>query len=180
MFYTLFELSIISLIDVYRDTAIRGKLIFPSAIMRILHHFSVSYPKSSHFSVMGAIDVATVRRSAAQLRQRQPQTKMATPPASTTPSTSTSSSSTVGVILEAIMAQIVRMDACLDTLSDELCQVNTRVSHIAQRQAIMGGFIVASFTSPLASEDENDDGNGSEDTDDDDGASLPSDDEMST
>ena len=44
----------------------------------------------------------------------------------------------------------------------------------------MGGFIVASFPSPLASEDENDDGNSSEDTDDDDGASLPSDDEMST
>ena len=29
------------------------------------------------------------------------------------------------------MAQLVRMDACLDTLSDELCQVNTRVGRIA-------------------------------------------------
>ena len=32
------------------------------------------------------------------------------------------------------------MDACLDTLSDELCQVNTHVGHIARRQAVMGGF----------------------------------------
>ena len=32
------------------------------------------------------------------------------------------------------------MDARLDTLNDELCQVNTCVSRIAQRQAVMGGF----------------------------------------
>ena len=49
-----------------------------------------------------------------------------TPPASSAPSTSTPSS-TGGVTLEAIMAKLVRMDARLDTLSDELCQVNTRV-----------------------------------------------------
>ena len=148
--------------------------------MRILHNFSLSYPKSSHFSVMGAIDVATVRRNAAQLRQRQPQTKMATPPASTTPSTSTPSSSTVGVILEAIMAQIVRMDARLDTLNDKLCQMNTRVGRIAQQQAVMGGFTIASSPSPSVSEDESDDGSSSDGVDEDNGASSPSDDEMST
>ena len=48
------------------------------------------------------------------------------------------------------MAQLVRMDARLDTLSDELCQVNTRVSRITRRQAVMGGFIVASSPSPSA------------------------------
>ena len=37
-----------------------------------------------------------------------------------------------GVTLEAIMAQLVCMDARLDTLSDELCQVNTRVGRIAR------------------------------------------------
>ena len=42
----------------------------------------------------------------------------------------------------------------------------------------MGGFTVASFPSPLASEDESDDGSDSDDADEDDGASLPSDDEM--
>ena len=36
-----------------------------------------------------------------------------------------------GVTLEAIMAQLVRMGARFDTLSDELCQVNTRVGCIA-------------------------------------------------
>ena len=46
---------------------------------------------------------------------------MATPSASTTPSTSTPSSSAGGVTLEAIMAQLVLMDARLDTLNDKLC-----------------------------------------------------------
>ena len=47
---------ILSLIDVYRDTATRDMFIFPSAITRILCHFSVSYPESTHFSLMCAID----------------------------------------------------------------------------------------------------------------------------
>ena len=34
------------------------------------------------------------------------------------------------------------MDTRLDTLSDELCPVNTRVSHIVRRQAVMGGYTV--------------------------------------
>ena len=50
----------LSLIDVYRDTVTRDKLIFPSAIMRILRHFSVSFPPFDHFFVMGAINTATV------------------------------------------------------------------------------------------------------------------------
>ena len=58
--------------------------------------------------------------------------------------------------------------------------MNTRVSRIARRQAVMGGFTVTSSPSPLASEDESDDGSGSEDADEDDGASSPSDDELST
>ena len=71
------------------------------------------------------------------------------------------------------------MDARLDTLSDELCQVNTRVGRIARRQAVMGGFTVASSSSPPASKDESDNGSGSDDADEDNSASLPSDDEMS-
>ena len=43
---------IISFIDVYKDTATRDKLIFPSAIMRLPCHFFVSYPKSPHFMLM--------------------------------------------------------------------------------------------------------------------------------
>ena len=40
------------------------------------------------------------------------------------------------------MAQLIHMDARLDTLNDELCQVNTCVGRIAQRQVVMGGFTV--------------------------------------
>ena len=56
---------ILSLIDVYKDTATRDKFIFPLAIMRILRHFSISFPKSPHFLVICAIDAATVRQSKA-------------------------------------------------------------------------------------------------------------------
>ena len=78
------------------------------------------------------------------------------------------------------MAQLVRMDACLNTLSDELCQVDTRVGRIARRQAAMGGFTTYISPSPPASEDESDDGSNSDDADEDKDASSPSDDEMST
>ena len=75
------------------------------------------------------------------------------------------------------MAQLMRMDARLDTLSNELCQVSTHVGRITQRQAVMDGFIVAFSPSPPASEDESDDGSGSDDADEDDDDVLPSDDD---
>ena len=56
---------ILSILDVYRDMATRDKLIFPSAITRILCHFFVPFPSSDHFSVMCTIDAATVKRSEA-------------------------------------------------------------------------------------------------------------------
>ena len=67
------------------------------------------------------------------------------------------------------------MDARLDTLSDELCQVNTRVGRIAQRQAEMGGYTMPS--THVAPADESD---ADSDDEDDGNASSPSDDEMST
>ena len=169
---------ILSFIYVYRDTVIHDKLIFLSAITRILCHFFVSYPKSTHFSLMCAIDATTVRRSEAQLRSNRPRIETATPLASYTPSTSTPSSSAGGVTLKAIMAQLVHMNARLDTLNDELCQMNTHVGHIAQQQVVMGGFTITSSRSPPALEDESDDGSGSDDTDEDKDASSSSDDEM--
>ena len=56
---------ILSIIDMYRDSATRDKLIFPSATTRILRHFSIPFPLSNHFSVMGAIDAAIIKRSEA-------------------------------------------------------------------------------------------------------------------
>ena len=81
--------------------------------------------------------------------------------------------------LKAIMAQLQRVDAHLDTLSDELCQVKTRVSRIARRQVRLGGFTAYPSLSLEAFEDDDgDDGDG--DGDDEDDASYSSDDEMTT
>ena len=119
---------ILSLIDVYKDTTIRDKLIFPSTITRIIHHSSIPYPEFAHFIIMGAISATFVRWSEAHLQPKRPWTETMTPPTHSFPSTyapsssssSSSSSSTGGVMLEAVIAQFERMDAHLDTLSTEL------------------------------------------------------------
>ena len=59
---------ILSIINIHRDMATHDKLIFPSAITRILRHFSVPFPVSDHFHVMCAIDAATIKRSEVQFR----------------------------------------------------------------------------------------------------------------
>ena len=112
---------ILSLINVYRDMTTYDKFIFPSAITQILCHFSVSYPESPHFSVIYAIDAATVKWSEAQLLSKWPRKETTTLPASSASSTSAPSSSASGVTLEAVMVQLHCMDACLDTFNDELC-----------------------------------------------------------
>ena len=100
---------ILSLIDVYRDTTTRDKFIFSSAITQISCYFSVHFTSSDHFSVMCAIDAATIKRSKAQFRSRQ--SDSAAPPSRSTPSrfapsTSAPSSSTSDVSLGDIMAQL--------------------------------------------------------------------------
>ena len=114
---------ILSILDVYRDTATRDKLIFPSAITRILCHFSVPFPSFDHFSIMCTIDATTIKCSEAQFRSRQ--TDSAAPssrstPSRSAPSTSAPPSSSGDVTLGDIMAQLQHMDARLDTLSIEL------------------------------------------------------------
>ena len=56
---------ILSLVDVYKDTVNRDKLMFPSAIMRIIHHSSIPYLESFHFTIMGTISTTFVRWSEA-------------------------------------------------------------------------------------------------------------------
>ena len=179
---------ILSILDVYRDIASSDKLIFLSAIMRILHHFSVPFPAFDHFSYMCAIDATTIKRSEAQFWSRQ--SRLAAPPSRLVPSRSASSTSvpfsSIGdVTFRDIMTQLQRMDARLDTLSTELYQVNIHVDRIAQQQAIMGGFTPEAFPPPPPAafededEDEDDDATTSEDDDDGD-ASSSSIDEMST
>ena len=89
------------------------------------------------------------------------------------------------VTLGDIMAQLQCMDACLDTFSTELYQLNVHVGPIAGQQATMGGFAPKATPSPpppmaFDSKDE-DDGDGDDDdaSDDDDGDANFTD-EMST
>ena len=166
---------IFSIIDVYSNTATRDKLIFPSAITRLLHHFEVRSPSSDPFPIMGAIDASTVKRSETQFRSRLFGSIATLTPSA--PSTSAPSTSMGGMTLAAIMAQLQRMDALLDTLSTELYQVNTLVGHITRRQARLGGFLESPSPPSEAFKTSEDD----DDDDDEDGdASSPSDDEMST
>ena len=57
---------ILSILDVYRDTTTRDELIFPW----ILCHFYDPFPSSDYFSVMCAMDYATVKCSEAQFRSQ--------------------------------------------------------------------------------------------------------------
>ena len=73
------------------------------------------------------------------------------------------------------------MDAHLDTLSDELCQVNTRVGRIAKWQARLGGFVETPSLPPEAPEASEDDDDSDDDDDGEDGdVSSSSSDKMST
>ena len=84
------------------------------------------------------------------------------------------------------MAQLQHMDACLDTLSTELYQVNVRVRCIARRQATVGEFAPEDTPSPpppVASnfeDEDDDDGDDDDASDDDDDGDASSIDEMST
>ena len=113
---------ILSIIYVHLDSPSRDKFIFPSPLTRILRHFSVPCPSSDHFTVICAIDYATVKRSEVQFRSWQsdsaaPSSRSA--PSRSAPSASAPSSSS-DVSLGDGMAQLQRMDARLDTLSTEL------------------------------------------------------------
>ena len=169
---------ILSIIHVYRDTASYDKFIFPSSIMRILHHFSIPFPASDHFHVMCAIDTATVKRGEAQFHLRRSGTTASSTPLA--PSTSAFFTLAGGVTLDVIMVQLQCMDAHLNTLTDELCQVNTCVSCIARWQARLGGFIESPSPPLEASETSKDDDDSDNDDGDEDGdASSSSFDEMS-
>ena len=82
------------------------------------------------------------------------------------------------------MTQLQRMDACLDTLSTKLYQVNVRVSRIARRQATISGFAPEPTPSPphpvASNSDAENDGDGDDDDALDDDGDASSTDEMST
>ena len=97
---------ILSILDVHRDTTTRDKLIFPSAIIRILCHFSVPFLSSDHFPIMCATDYATIKHKEVQFRSRQsdsiaPPSRLA--PSHSAPSTFAPSFSTSDVSLGDVM-----------------------------------------------------------------------------
>ena len=150
------------------------QLVISSSSLRLSRGFYAiflfPFPLSDHFHVMGAIDTATVKRSKAQFRSRRS--------GSETPSTSAPSSFVRVVTLDAIMAQLQRMDVRLDTLTTGMYQVNTHVGRITRWQAHLGGFIESPSLPPKASEDDDD---SDDDDDDEDGNAISSSaDEMST
>ena len=157
---------ILSIIDVYRDMTS-----FPSAITRILCHFFVPFPASDHFHVMCAIDTATVKRGEAQFHLRRSGTTTSSTPLA--PSTSAFFTLAGGVTLDVIMVQLQCMDAHLNTLTDELCQVNTHVGHITRRQAEMDGYTMPSTL--VASADKSDGSGSADDAEDDDDATASDD-----
>ena len=82
------------------------------------------------------------------------------------------------------MMQLQRMDACLDTLSTKLYQVNVCVGLIIRRQATMGGFAPEASPPPspvtFDSKDEDDDDSDNDDAFADNDGDASSTDEMST
>ena len=95
---------IISIIDVCRDMVTHDRLIFPLAITWILPPSSIPIPDSPFYTVVGAINAVSVRRSEAQFWTKWPQTETLYALAPTIPSTSAPSSSVGGVTLEVVMA----------------------------------------------------------------------------
>ena len=147
-------------------------------LLSLLEHLTIDFPfpMFDPFHVMGAIDVATIEHSEVQFRSRRSST--AALPTPSTPSTSAPSTSTGGVTLNAIMVQLQHMDACIDTLTTEMYQVNTRVSCIARWQARLGGFVESPSPRPEASKD--DDGSENDDDNEDGDTSSSNTDVMST
>ena len=78
------------------------------------------------------------------------------------------------------MAQFQCMDACLDTLSIEMYQMNVHVGRIARRQATIGGFAPEVTPSPPSFDSDDDDGDDDDASKDDDDGDTNSTDEMST
>ena len=74
------------------------------------------------------------------------------------------------------------MNTRLDTLSVELCQVNTHVGRITRWQARLGGFVKSPSPPPEAPEafEDNDDSNDDDNDGEDGDASSSSSDKMST
>ena len=140
----------------------------------------VSFPPYSLFYVMGAINKESIWRSAVQLvaKRSHVETTDATPTPRPSSSSTPSCFSRVDVSLVDIMDQLqhMRVDfgSRLDHLSDEMCQMNTKIGRITRLQTCLGGFALSPTPKPI----EESSSDGGDDDDDDDAFGFETDDEM--
>ena len=143
----------------------------------------ISFPPSFLFYVMGAINKESIWKSAMQLVAKWPyvETTDATPTSRPSFSSTPSSSFRADVSLFDTMDQLQHMRANfgsrLNHLSNEMCQMNTKISRIARRQSCLGGFVPSPSPKPAK---ESSSGGDDDDDDDADGSSSSSDDKMTT
>ena len=164
-------------INIYRDITTCDKLVFPSTIMQILMHFFIPIHLSPLFTIIGVISAGSIRRSEAQLQSKRPRVETTdpivpiVPPSFALTYSTPSSSAAGGVTLKAIMEQLQRMHADfsgrLDFLTNEMCQMNTRVGHIAHQQARMAGLTPSPSPSLEAFPNVNDDKDDADSSNDD-------------
>ena len=178
---------IVSIIDCYQDTTTQqdittyDKLIFPLAITNILTHMHVTIPPSLLFNVMGAKSKDSIWKSVAQLAAKQPRVEMMNvastprPSFTSTPSSSFKADVSLADIIDQLQHTRASFGSRLNHLFDEMCLMNTKISHIARCQSCLGGFV----PSPSLELAEKSSSNGDDD-DDADGSGLYSDDEMAT
>ena len=172
----------------YRNTVTCDNLIFPSAITCILTLMHVTIPPSPHFYVMGAISKESIRRSATQLTTKQPHVEpldaapvdpiapSSRPSSSFAPSSSSQAIISFADIMEKLQHMRADFGSCLDHLSDEMCQMNTKINRIARRQSCLGGFA----PSPSLEHVEESFSSNGEDNDGGDASGSKCDDEMMT
>ena len=159
---------IVSTIDIYQDTTTRDKLIFPSAITHILTHLHVTIPLSPLFYSMGAINKESIRKNDAQLAAKRPlveptpsqqekakfravedATYASRPSSSSAPTSSSGVEASFATIMDQLRHMRTDFGSCLDHISNEMYQMNTKIGCIACRQSCLGGFVPSPSPEPI-------------------------------
>ena len=143
-------------------------------------------PSTLLFPIMGAISQESMRKSTTQLttKAKQPHQQAtfrvaedaayaSLPLSSSIPSSTSGVEAFLSAILDQLLHMRVHFSGHLDYLSDEMCQMNTRIGCIACRQSRLGGFLPS-----LDHDPSKESSNGGDDDGDDASSSNYDDDEM--
>ena len=133
----------------------------------------IPIPSTLLFPIMGAISQESMRKSTTQLtaKAKQPHQEAtfrvaedaayaSLPLSSSIPSSTSGVEAFLSAILDQLLHMRVHFGGHLDYLSDEMCQMNTRIGCIACRQSRLGGFLPSLDHDPSkeSSNDGDDDG----------------------